>query len=188
MANDLTIISTIPYINQTDAPLDATIQIVTNVQIHLPSLTTNNIGVEDSDGGEVTGALSYSNHINGSYGIITFSPATRLKPVTNYNIVLSTSLLGINGEVFGSPVAIPFTTEVLSAKTLITSDGITFAQNACYPTEASGLASWFQYDGGSIIESRIRQRKTQAWTGSGGTFDFGDIVGGGSGGGDSPVI
>ncbi len=160
--SNITIISSAPSNNATAVLLDTYIEIYTSAQLKSQTVTSTNVNILDAGNAPLVGTLTYSNHDNGVYGIIGFSPDAVLKPLQTYTITIN-GLVGTAEEELAGPITIMFTAGEILTQSLITPDKISFFEKKCYPVDGSNILSWSEYAGNGIISSRRIERYISAY-------------------------
>lgn len=137
MSTYFTIISSSPTYGEKNVDTNASIKLITSVQLDPSTVNYGSVVLSNKDGVRLQGTLSYINHSNGAYGIIYFSPASELIALSNYTINITTKVRGINDETLEALERIRFSTGRNSTKILKTADHVSFIKSACYANDAS---------------------------------------------------
>lgn len=105
-ANYLAVIETSPPHGATNVPLDAQVVAVFSERLSEGSLGVDNLGVEDSNGDEITAGVFYDD----STQSIRMSPAANLDEGADYTLVLGSAITGLSGGTLGSEIRSDFRT------------------------------------------------------------------------------
>ena len=102
----LVVIRTEPGPGKRDQPLNASVVVVFSEPINGATLTTSSVQLHQAS----TAVAGTVGLVQGSGTVAAFAPAPPLLPNTDYVLVVTTAVTGIDGEALEAGVTVPFTT------------------------------------------------------------------------------